>query len=317
MILERGVMIVTEKYYSKNPENLTVGIANIGSKPGKIEQNKKKITAALDLFAKKKCNLVVFPEYCLSGYFWELEIQCRTYMNQKGCLDQLKGWLDMLIARYVNETLQYIVFNSPQKSGKTNGNYFNTTIVLDRGGRFLEPCRSYRKSFLPGMEKQYIIPIQGDTLVLDTMWGEFGFLTCYDICYPHLFHELAHIKSVDGIIVTAAWRKQGKREYKELKIREDNYYQAQWDIMTQALASQNQAWVIAANAVGPHSIEGLDYCGSSGVWAPSGINMIKASDSKEELLILHNIDITCEVNAEKKEFWFTDDFKYGHKNAPS
>ena len=170
---------------------------------------------------------------------------------------------------------------------------------------------------MPGSEKQYLTPSDGDTLVLDTEWGKFGFLTCYDICFPKLFHELAHEKNVDGIIVNAAWRKQGKREYKELNIREDKYYQVQWDIIIQALACQNQTWVLAANAVGPHAIEGLDYCGSSGVWAPSGMNMIKASDVEDELLIFHNVDILQEVRAEKNEFCFTDDLIDARKKSDS
>ncbi len=307
-------MIVKEKYFSKKPGNLTIGIANIGSKPGKIEQNKRKILAALDVFTKKT-NLVIFPEYSLSGYFWEPEEECRAIMDQKGCLEELTDWLDMVKQTYVNEILQYIIFNGLSKNGKADSNYFNTTIALDREGRYLDTDRSYRKRFLPGSEKQYITPSDGDTLVLDTEWGKFGFLTCCDICFPTLFNELAYEKNVDGIIVTAAWRKQGKREYKEMNIQEDKYYQVQWEIMIQALAGQNQAWVLAANAVGPHAIKGLDYCGSSGVWAPSGINMIKASDTKDELLILHNIDIIQEIKSEKKEFCFSDDLIYASKKS--
>ena len=310
-------MIIKEKYYSKKPGNLTAGIANIGSKPGKIEQNKKKILDALDLFTQKKTNLVIFPEYCLSGYFWEPEKECRATIDQKGCLEQLTEWLDMVTQTYVNETLQYIIFNGLSKNDKADGNYFNTTIVLDRGGKDLDTDRSYRKRFLPESEKKYLTPSDGDTLVLNTEWGKFGFLTCYDICFPTLFHELAHEKKVDGIIVNAAWRKQGTREYKKLKIQDNEYYQVQWDIMIQALAGQNQAWVLAANAVGPHAVKGLDYCGNSGVWAPSGINLIKASDVEDELLILHNIDIIQEVKAEKKDFCFTDDLIYARKKSNS
>lgn len=67
------------------------------------------------------------------------------------------------------------------------------------------------------------------------------------------------------------------------------------------LAFQNQVWIMAANAVGLHSLEGIEYCGGSGIWAPSGINMLKGSDTKEELLILHNIDMIHEVEAERND----------------
>jgi len=50
------------------------------------------------------------------------------------------------------------------------------------------------------------------------------------------------------------------------------------------------------------SREGLEYCGGSGIWAPSGINMVKRSDTEEELLILQNIDIVHEIEAERKDY---------------
>ncbi len=305
------MFILNEKDYSKTRNNLSVGIANISSIPGNLEQNKKKIIDALDLFTEKKTNLVIFPEYSLSGYFWEPEKECQKYMKQKACLDQLLPWIDEVAKTYVNETMQYIVFSGLKKVDASE-KYFNINLVLDRTQKYFDNDRTYKKTFLPGSEKQYLISGVKDSLVLETEWGKFGFLTCYDICFPQLFHELAHIQNVDGIIVTAAWRKQGKREYKELKINEDAYYQVQWNVMMQALACQNQAWVMAANAVGAHTKKGLDYCGNSGIWAPSGINMIKGSDTGEELMILNNIDIIHEVKAEKKEFCFTDDFKYIH-----
>ncbi len=66
---------------------------------------------------------------------------------------------------------------------------------------------------------------------------------------------------------------------------------------------------MAANTVWPHSLDGLDYCGGSGIWAPSGINMVKGSDTKEELLILHNIDIVHEFKAERKDYCYIDAFR--------
>ena len=70
---------------------------------------------------------------------------------------------------------------------------------------------------------------------------------------------------------------------------------------------------MAANAVGPHSLDGLDYCGCSGIWAPSGINMIKGSECEEQLLILHNIDIVKEIEAERKDYCHIEDFKNIYK----
>jgi len=300
--------MLIEKFYSKNSENISVGIANINSKTENLSENKKKIVQALNLFSKKNTNIVIFPEYCLSGYFWEPEAKCRPFMEE-ACLDNLKDWLDEIVRSYVNETLQYIVFNGLRKNKDKPGAFFNTSIILDRTCNYFDNDKTYKKAFLPGLEKRYITSGINYKLVIETVWGKLGFLTCYDICFPQLIQELADKSAVDALIVNAAWRKQGIREYNSLKMKDDSYYKTQWNIMLPALACHNQIWVMAANAVGPHSQEGLDYCGSSGIWAPSGINMIKGSDTKEELLILHNIDIIRETEAEKKEFSFIDDYR--------
>ncbi len=289
-----------EKYFSKNPKNISVGIANINPKTNNVEENKNSIIKALNLFSEKKVNLVIFPEYCLSGYFWEPEKECRPYM-EKNCLDYFTDWLDQIVRLYINETIQYIVFNGLIKNREDANKYFNISFVLDQTGNYFDQCRTYKKTYLPKFEQKYISSGLHDTLVLKTAWGKFGFLTCWDIYFPKLVQKLVNIEKVDAIIVTAAWRKQGEREYKGLNIKEESYYKFLWDMIMPTLAFQNQVWVMAANAVGEHSLEGLEYCGGSGIWAPSGINMLIGSDIKEELLILHNIDIIHEVKAERND----------------
>ena len=301
-------LIKKEKFYSNKTHCLSAGIANIKSNPRDIEENKLRIISALDQFSKNKVNLAIFPEYCISGYFREPEKECRTYM-EKASLDNLTDWFDEIIQTYVNETLQYIVFNGLIKNREDTNKFFNTNFVLDRTGNYFNKNKTYKKTFLPGLEKKYITSGINDTLVLDTAWGKFGFLTCYDICFPQLVQELVYLKEVDGLIITAAWKKQGKREYKGLQINKESYYKIQWDMALPSLAWQNQVWVMAANAVGPHSFNGLDYCGGSGIWAPSGIEMVKGSDNKQELLILHNIDIIHEIETERRDYCYINDFR--------
>jgi len=292
--------MIVEKFFSENLENISIGIANINPKTKDPEGNKNSIIEALNQFSEKKVNLVIFPEYCLSGYFWENEKECRFYM-EKACLDHLTDWLDEIVRLYINKTLQYIVFNGLIKNREDSNKYFNISFVLDQTGNYFDQDRTYKKTYLPRFEKDYISSGINDTLVLKTAWGKFGFLTCWDIYFPRLVQKLVNIKKVDALIVNAAWRKQGEREYKGLNIKEESYYKFLWNLISPALAFQNQVWVLAANAVGPHSLEGVDFCGGSGIWSPSGINMLKGSDIKEELLILHNIDMIHEVEVERND----------------
>ncbi len=290
--------MVIEKYFSENMNNISVGIANFNPATRNLEQNQKKIVSALEQFCEKKTNLVIFPEYCFTGYFWEDEKDCRSYMKGN-CLDHLTDWLDKIVQSYISETLQYIVFNGLKQSMKDSDKFFNISFVLDRNGNYFNDNRTYTKTFLPELEEKYLLSGINDTLILETEWGKFGFLTCWDIAFPRLARQLVKTKKVDALIVNAAWRKQGTREYETLNIKKTSYNKYLWDLILPAMAFQNQAWVMAANAVGPHSLKGIDYCGGSGIWAPSGINMVKGSDTKEELLILHNIDIVHENEKEK------------------
>jgi len=284
----------TEKAYSDDPQHLSVGIANIHPRDGRLDENRQRIRFVLAKCAEYEVNLAVFPEYCLSGFLRDKPQNSLT--NDR--LDQCTEWLDELVRTYIDDTLQYIILNGLLKNGSGKEEYFNTSIVLDRTGNHFSPERSYKKTFLFGLEKTCLSSGVNDTLVLATEWGRLGFLTCNDICFPQVAHNLVQNQKVDAIIVQAAWRKQGRRFYPGLNLREKAYNQFLWNLILPALACQNQVWVIAANAVGPHSLQGLDYCGCSGIWAPSGLNLLQASDTREEFLILHNLDLSSDRDAE-------------------
>ncbi|MBU8910514.1 MAG: carbon-nitrogen hydrolase family protein, partial [Desulfobacterales bacterium] len=215
--------MLIEKFFSKNSDNISIGIANINPKTKNLEENKNSIIKALNLFSEKKANLVIFPEYCLSGYFWENEKECRSYM-ENSCLDHLTDWLDEIVQSYINQTLQYIVFNGLIKNREATNKFFNISLVLDQSGNYFDKDKTYKKTFLPRLEKKYISSGINDTLVLETAWGKFGFLTCWDIAFPQLAQTLVKMEQVDALIVNAAWRKQGEREYKGLNIKERVYY---------------------------------------------------------------------------------------------
>ncbi|BCL61791.1 hypothetical protein DGMP_24840 [Desulfomarina profundi] len=298
---------MVEKKFSTQNDNLTVGIANINSEAGNLQANQAAVVSALDQFLSEKVNIAIFPEFCLSGYFFEPEGDCQTFM-ENATFEKLSSWLNDLTARYINDTLQVIVLNGLEKVSTEQGYFYDTTLLLDKNGYSLSPEKTYKKTFLPSFEKKFCRSGINDTLVMETLWGKFGVLTCYDVCFAPLINDLVYNHQIDGLIVTAAWRKQGERMYPELGIKDSTYHQTQWETILPALAGQNQIWLMAANSVGPHSIKGLDYCGRSGTWAPSGINMIMGSDSEEQLLILHNIDIQGTLSNEREPFGVLRDY---------
>ncbi len=114
---------------------------------------------------------------------------------------------------------------------------------------------------------------------------------------------------VDAIVTMAQWNSEGVREYPQMNVRSDYYYGFLWDLMNSSKAAYNQLWSLAANAVGRHAISHEYFWGGSGVWAPSGMNILQASNMHEELLIIRNLDIRGQTEREKDEYNYRLDFQ--------
>ena len=69
--LSRDDFLVAERYCSDDEGKLSVGLANIEAIVPDIEANKDKMLRVLEVFKNRRVNVAIFPEFSLSGYFWE------------------------------------------------------------------------------------------------------------------------------------------------------------------------------------------------------------------------------------------------------
>ncbi len=302
--------LVVERVFSDNEDFPTVGIANIHLTVPDIEKNKDKVLRASRLFKERHVNFAIFPEFALSGYFWEDEESCRAYMDQ-AVTENHQGWIEGCLMPLLDENLRAIVLNNVSRAPE--GQYFNKTMIIADGVDYMAPRASYHKVFLPGIEQKYTVSGADNRLVLGGRWARVGFTTCYD----YLFHELLRLYAfrdkVDAIIETACWRAAATRDYNLMNVRTDVYYGNLWDTVMAASSATNQLWTIACNSVGRHEISGEMFWGGSGIWAPSGLNLLQASHLNEELLIVHNLDIHGQRRAEKDDFNYAFDFSKVYK----
>ena len=303
----RGFRLV-ERWYSHDEDKISIGLANISAEVPEIEANKDKIICAVRIFKQKKVNMVIFPEFCLTGYFWEDETACREYMDQ-GVTDNHLDWLRESLAPLIADGLEYVILNNIRRNPQGDRKYLNTTCVIRPGFDLADPQMTYNKIFLPGIENIYSISGRDDRLILETKWGRFGFATCYDLCFPRLLEECALFDRADAVIGIASWRGSGERNYPLSNVRTDHYYGCLWDIMMPALAAANQVWLIASNAVGVHSVSKAKFWGGSGIWAPSGLKLVQGSHQDEELIIMHNVDIIGEKKFEQDDFDYSADLR--------
>ncbi|MCF8145498.1 MAG: carbon-nitrogen hydrolase family protein [Deltaproteobacteria bacterium] len=362
-----GGIVVVERICSSKSDGLNLAIANIhnvvsntrkGIEAGEsIEKNKTRILNLVDMAKAKGANMILFPEFSLTGYFWsdpdwkkeekaERELMkgfrqavrkrdphrelfeaynpkgyapCWAYMN-KGALDNHKEWLKQLKGK-LDDTLQYVIFNalrrdpeSPSQVAGPDNKLLNSTYVVDKNFNCddlseNETARIYDKTFLPGIENVYEKSGRDDVLVIDTPWGRFGFTTCYDMCFSQLYETYGMKNRVDGVIELASWRGPAVRAYPMMNVRTDEYYGYQWNLMAAARAATNQIWMIACNSVGLQRNGNYVFWGSSGIWAPSGIPLFQASNSEQQLCMLHQVDIRYEVESETHAFDFYNSFK--------
>ncbi len=300
---------VVERTYSHDSALPTVGLANIHAEVPGIEANKAKIERAVRIFAELGVNVAIFPEFCLSGYFWEDEPECRAYMDQALTENHVE-WIDEVLRPLCTGELRGIVLNN-LTAGEGSQYRNRTFIVSPFVDDPLADHHSYDKVFLPGIEKTYTDSGGDDRFVLDSRIkvGRFGFTTCYDYLFTELLRRYAFDDGVDAIVQVASWRGASTRDYPLMNVRTELYYGELWDTVIAAASAQNQVWTIACNAVGRHGITGAAFWGGSGVWAPSGIALLQGSHVAEELLVLHNLDIEGGRKFELDDFDYEFDFR--------
>lgn len=300
---------IVERTYSGDDRLPSVGLANIHAVVPEIERNKDRIELAARIFKERGVTFAVFPEFALSGYFWEDEPACRAYMD-KAVIENHLDWIEQHLVALLDDGFRGIVLNNLTRSSEDR--FRNRTFFIRRTGEgLLDPAPTYDKVFLPGIEKEYTDPGHDDRLVIESPegYGRFGFTTCYDYLFTELLREYAFSDNVDAVIQIACWRAAASREYPLMNVRTDEYYGDLWNNVIAASSAQNQVWTIACNAVGRHEMTEALYWGGSGVWAPSGLPLVQASHFEEELLIVHNLDIRGAREFELADFDYEFDFR--------
>ncbi len=298
--------LIAEREFSDDEAKLSIGLANIRAEVPGIEANKDKILRAVSAFKERGVNIAIFPEFCLSGYFWDERDDCHAYM-QEACTENHTDWIESELKSLLDDQFRGVVLNNLRRG--QDDRFYNTTFVVADDRDYLAPENTYDKVFLPGAEKDYTESGRDDRLVLETQFGRFGFTTCYDYLFSELLREYSTVDQVDAIVQIASWRAAANRDYPAMNIRTDHYYGDLWDFVMPASSATNQFWTIACNAVGRHGVSGAPFWGGSGVWAPSGMCLVQASRVNEELVIVHNVDIEGTRDAEKDDFDYAFDFK--------
>ena len=262
-----------------------------------------RMIALLDEAHKAGCNLVVFPELCLTTFFprWYFEDQA-----------EVDSWFEAEMPNAATAPLferarEYgIAISLGYAELTADGQHFNTQILTDTNAKIVG---KYRKIHLPGhdefdpersfqhLEKRYFQPGDLGFPVFRNMNAWMGMMICNDRRWPESYREMG-LQGVELTMLgynTPSGNSQNPHESAELRAFHS-------DLSVQAGAYQNSTWVVAVAKAGDE--DGHPLNGGSVIVSPDGIIMQKAKTLGDELLVQN-----CDMDATKfgKETVF--DFK--------
>lgn len=299
---------IVERVFSEDESLPTILIANIYGTP-EVEKNLTKMEQIIEIAHRKEVNILIFPELSVTGYIWKSKDPAPVWdLLAEGENSRIESWLKNIRGSLTDGEggLEYIFYNNVREKDKQ---YYNCNFILNPGIDYRQEEYIYAKVFLTPIEKTYFRQGSDKRLSIDTRWGRFGFLICYDLCFVELPRQYAFIDGVDAIVTMAAWHSQAVREYAMMNTRTDHYYGFLWDLMNASKAAYNQVWSLGSNWVGLHKKSREYFWGGSGIWAPSGMKLLQSSNINEELLIVRNLDIKGQRDREQDDFNYRIDFR--------
>lgn len=304
---------IVERVFSQDQFMPTIMVANIYGTPD-VQMNLNKMERIIKLAHENRVNILIFPELSVTGYVWNADDENEVKeLLEDGENSHIAPWIKNVRDSLSNGKggLEYIFYGNARKK---KGTFYNSTFILSPLLDYAEEEYIYAKVFLTPVERTYFRPGTDKRLSLDTKWGRFGFMICYDLCFVELARRYAFVDRVDAIVTMAAWHSEAVREYSMMNARTDHYYGFLWDLMNSSKAAYNQVWSLGSNWVGLHEKSREYYWGGSGVWAPSGMKLLQSSNINEELLIIRNLDIKGQREKERDDFNYRIDFEQFYRH---
>jgi N-carbamoyl-D-amino-acid hydrolase len=261
-----------------------------------------RMMALLEQAVGKGCDLVVFPELCLTTFFprWYYEDQAeidRWYETEMPG-PQTQPLFDLARKHGVALSLGYAE-HTPE------GRHFNTQIMTDRDGQIVG---KYRKVHLPGhaafdpersfqhLEKYYFEPGDLGFPVFRNLDTWMGMMICNDRRWPEAYREMG-LQGVELIVLgynTPSSNSQNGGESMEMR-------QFHSDLSVQAGAYQNSCWVVSVAKGGDE--DGHHMIAGSVIVNPNGVIVAKAQTEGDELLV-HACDMDATAFGKASVFDF-------------
>ena len=199
--------------------------------------------------ARAGARLVVLPEMVTTGFTMDVTQATPLAGGHSARLGAIAAEAGVWLIASVAATEEVPLGTSGGAGGAGPGRAVNAALVIDPAGLTVAVYRK-QKLFAFAGEQAHYSPGAGPVTV--TIEGvRIAPLVCYDLRFPELFRAVA--REVDAFVLVANWP-AARRPH--------------WDILTQARAIEDQAYVVAVNRIGTGG--GIVYDGGSVAWDPWG-----------------------------------------------
>jgi len=231
-------------------------------------------------------NIILLPELFESLYFCkDMDKKYFSWANPLKNNELIKHF--SLLAKELSVVLLISYFE------KSDGDYFNSLVVIDSDGSVMD---NYRKTHIPdgaGYEEKFYFKA-GDSgfKVYDTAYAKIG----VGICWDQWFCETSRALTLMGAEIIFYPTAIGSEPEIGLDSKEH------WQRVQMGHAATNTVPVVAANRVGKEVGDSCEitFYGSSFITDYTGAKIAEASRDKEEI-IYASYDL--EQNAHQREYW--------------
>lgn len=219
--------------------------------------------------AQVGAELVLLPEIWTPGYF-DFDSYEKAGDDAPRIIEALSG--------LAQDTNVYLHGGSIVE--RDGDRLFNSSLLFDPGGELIG---RYRKIHLfgYGSREQELLTPGNDVVTVDTDLGRLGLAVCYDLRFPELFRLMCDQGAI-GFLVASAWPHPRVEA---------------WATFLQARAAENQAFMLAVNAVG-RATGGAVLCGRSAVVDPWGT--VVAAAANDPAVVTADIDFGEAVAARQR-----------------
>lgn len=258
-----------------------------------IKDNLEKLKNNIKDVAQKGAQLVVLQELHNSLYFCQVEDT-----NMFDLAESIPGPSTDFYGTLAKE--YGIVLVTSLFERRAPGLYHNTAVVFEKDGTI---AGKYRKMHIPDdpayYEKFYFTPGDIGFEPIETSLGKLGVQVCWDQWYPEGARLMA-LKGAEILIYPTAigWESSDTDDEKARQCDA-------WTTVQRGHAVANGLPVISVNRVGHEDdpsgqTNGIQFWGNSFIAGPQGEILAKASDSKEENIV---IELDMQRSENVRRWW--------------